>query len=125
MGHIQLSRSADLVVVCPATADLMAKAVHGHANDLASTTLLATDTPVLMVPALAIVSPLSGVPGVSSAAGILIAGTEVSIACSCRCGMRGETYLHAVSCTAIYATDTCTNARKTNMCTQVSARVCR
>ena len=45
MGHIQLSRSADLVVVCPATADLMAKAVHGHANDLASTTLLATDTP--------------------------------------------------------------------------------
>ena len=52
MGHIQLSRSADLVVVCPATADLMAKAVHGHANDLASTTLLATDTPVLMVPAM-------------------------------------------------------------------------
>ncbi|KCZ91330.1 bifunctional phosphopantothenoylcysteine decarboxylase/phosphopantothenate--cysteine ligase CoaBC [Hyphomonas jannaschiana] len=52
MGHIQLSRSADLVVVCPATADLMAKAVHGHANDLASTTLLATDTPVLMAPAM-------------------------------------------------------------------------
>ena len=52
MGHIQLSRSADLVVVCPATADLMAKAVHGHANDLASTTLLATDTPALMVPAM-------------------------------------------------------------------------
>ena len=52
MGHIQLSRSAGLVVVCPATADLMAKAVHGHANDLASTTLLATDKPVLMVPAM-------------------------------------------------------------------------
>ncbi|MEZ5947053.1 MAG: bifunctional phosphopantothenoylcysteine decarboxylase/phosphopantothenate--cysteine ligase CoaBC [Hyphomonas sp.] len=52
MGHIQLSRSADLIVVCPATADLMAKAVHGHANDLASTTLLATDKPVLMVPAM-------------------------------------------------------------------------
>jgi len=52
MGHIQLSRSADLVVVCPATADLMAKAVHGHANDLASTALLATDKPVLMVPAM-------------------------------------------------------------------------
>ncbi|MCA8900638.1 MAG: bifunctional phosphopantothenoylcysteine decarboxylase/phosphopantothenate--cysteine ligase CoaBC, partial [Hyphomonas sp.] len=51
-GHIQLSRSADLVVVCPATADLMAKAVRGHANDLASTTLLATDKPVLMVPAM-------------------------------------------------------------------------
>jgi phosphopantothenoylcysteine decarboxylase/phosphopantothenate--cysteine ligase len=52
MGHIELSRSADLLVVCPATADLMAKAVHGHANDLASTALLATDKPVLMVPAM-------------------------------------------------------------------------
>lgn len=52
MGHIELSRSADLVVVCPATADLMAKAVAGLANDLASTTLLATDKPVLMVPAM-------------------------------------------------------------------------
>ncbi len=52
MGHIQLSRSADLVVVCPATADLMAKAASGLANDLASTTLLATDKPVLMVPAM-------------------------------------------------------------------------
>jgi len=50
MGHIQLSRSADLVVVCPATADLLAKAANGLANDLASTTLLATDKPVLMVP---------------------------------------------------------------------------
>jgi phosphopantothenoylcysteine decarboxylase/phosphopantothenate--cysteine ligase len=52
MGHIQLSRSADLVVVCPATADLMAKAATGLAHDLASTTLLATDKPVLMVPAM-------------------------------------------------------------------------
>jgi phosphopantothenoylcysteine decarboxylase / phosphopantothenate---cysteine ligase len=52
MGHIQLSRSADLVVVCPATADLMAKANAGLANDLASTMLLATDKPVLMVPAM-------------------------------------------------------------------------
>lgn len=52
MGHIELSRSADLLVVCPATADLMAKAVHGHANDLASTALLATNKPVLMVPAM-------------------------------------------------------------------------
>ncbi len=52
MGHIELSRSADLVVVCPATADLMAKAAAGLANDLASTTLLATDKPVLMVPAM-------------------------------------------------------------------------
>ncbi len=52
MGHIELSRSADLVVVCPATADLMAKAAGGLANDLASTTLLATDKPVLMVPAM-------------------------------------------------------------------------
>jgi len=52
MGHIELSRSADLVVVAPATADLMAKAATGVANDLASTTLLATDKPVLMAPAM-------------------------------------------------------------------------
>jgi phosphopantothenoylcysteine decarboxylase/phosphopantothenate--cysteine ligase len=52
MGHIQLSRSADLVLVAPATADLMAKAANGLADDLASTTLLATDKPVLMAPAM-------------------------------------------------------------------------
>jgi len=52
MGHIQLSRSADLVVVAPATADLMAKLANGHASDLASTALLATDKPVLMAPAM-------------------------------------------------------------------------
>ena len=52
MGHIQLSRAADLIIVCPATANLMARAAAGHANDLASTLLLATDTPVLMVPAM-------------------------------------------------------------------------
>ena len=52
MGHIELSRSADLVVVAPATADLMAKAANGHASDLASTTLLATDKRVLMAPAM-------------------------------------------------------------------------
>jgi len=52
MGHIQLSRSADLVVAAPATADLIAKAAHGLAGDLASTTLLATDKPVLMAPAM-------------------------------------------------------------------------
>ena len=52
MGHIELSRSADLIVVAPATADLMAKAAGGRADDLASTLLLATDTPVLMAPAM-------------------------------------------------------------------------
>ncbi len=52
MGHIQLSRSADLVVIAPATADLMAKMAHGLANDLASTCALATDTPVLLAPAM-------------------------------------------------------------------------
>ncbi|MEL6324556.1 MAG: flavoprotein, partial [Pseudomonadota bacterium] len=52
MGHIELSRSADLVVVCPATADLIGKAAVALANDLASTTLLATDKQVLMVPAM-------------------------------------------------------------------------
>ncbi|MFZ5616610.1 MAG: bifunctional phosphopantothenoylcysteine decarboxylase/phosphopantothenate--cysteine ligase CoaBC [Pseudomonadota bacterium] len=52
MGHIELSRSADLVVVAPATADLMAKAANGLASDLASTALLATDKPVLYAPAM-------------------------------------------------------------------------
>lgn len=52
MGHIQLSRSADLLLVAPATADLMAKMAQGHANDLASTLLLATDTPVMLAPAM-------------------------------------------------------------------------
>ncbi|MHA7871971.1 MAG: flavoprotein, partial [Hyphococcus sp.] len=52
MGHIELSRSADLVVVAPATADLMAKAANGLAGDLASTALLATDKPVLYAPAM-------------------------------------------------------------------------
>ncbi|SIT82949.1 bifunctional phosphopantothenoylcysteine decarboxylase/phosphopantothenate--cysteine ligase CoaBC [Pontibaca methylaminivorans] len=52
MGHIELSRSADLVVVAPATADLMAKMAVGIADDLASTLLLATDTPVLIAPAM-------------------------------------------------------------------------
>ena len=52
MGHIQLSRAADLVVVCPATADLMAKMAAGIADDLATTLLLATDKPVIAVPAM-------------------------------------------------------------------------
>ena len=52
IGHIQLSRNADLVVVAPATADLMAKMAQGLADDLASTLLLATDKPVLIAPAM-------------------------------------------------------------------------
>lgn len=52
MGHIQLSRQADLVVVCPATTNLMAKMAAGIADDLATTVLLATDKPVLAVPAM-------------------------------------------------------------------------
>ena len=52
MGHIELSRWADLVVVAPATAGLIAKAANGLADDLASTTLLATDKRVLMAPAM-------------------------------------------------------------------------
>ena len=52
MGHIQLSREADLVVVAPATADLLARMAGGIANDLATTLLLATDKPVLAVPAM-------------------------------------------------------------------------
>ena len=52
MGHIQLSRNADLVVVAPATADLMARMAAGMADDLATTLLLATDKPVLAAPAM-------------------------------------------------------------------------
>ena len=52
IGHIQLSRQADLIVVCPATANIMAKMAAGIADDLATTILLATDKPVLAVPAM-------------------------------------------------------------------------
>ncbi|RED15316.1 bifunctional phosphopantothenoylcysteine decarboxylase/phosphopantothenate--cysteine ligase CoaBC [Parasphingopyxis lamellibrachiae] len=52
MGHIQLSREADLIVICPATADLIAKMAAGIADDLATTMLLATDTQVMAVPAM-------------------------------------------------------------------------
>ncbi len=52
MGHIRLSREADLIVVAPASADLMAKMAHGLANDLASTTLLASDKPIMVAPAM-------------------------------------------------------------------------
>ena len=52
MGHIELSREADLIVVAPATADLMAKMAAGIADDLATTLLLATDKPVLAAPAM-------------------------------------------------------------------------
>jgi len=52
IGHIQLSRQADLIVVCPATANIIARMANGLADDLASTILLATDKPVLTVPAM-------------------------------------------------------------------------
>ena len=52
MGHIELSREADLIVVCPATADLMAKMAAGIADDLATTLILATNKPVMAVPAM-------------------------------------------------------------------------
>ena len=52
VGHIRLAREADLIVVAPATADLLAKMAGGHADDLASTVLLATDRPILVAPAM-------------------------------------------------------------------------
>ncbi|HET9573699.1 MAG TPA: flavoprotein, partial [Methyloceanibacter sp.] len=52
IGHIRLSREADLIVVAPATADLLAKMAHGLADDLATAVLLATDKPVLVAPAM-------------------------------------------------------------------------
>ena len=52
MGHIELSRAADVLLVCPATADLLAKMAGGIADDLATTLLLATDKPVVVAPAM-------------------------------------------------------------------------
>jgi phosphopantothenoylcysteine decarboxylase/phosphopantothenate--cysteine ligase len=52
IGHIQLSRAADVMLVCPATADLLAKIAAGLADDLATTLLLATDKPVVVAPAM-------------------------------------------------------------------------
>ena len=52
MGHIELSRSADLIIVAPASADFIAKTATGQANDLASTLILATDTKILMAPSM-------------------------------------------------------------------------
>ena len=52
IGHIQLSRASDVLVVCPATADLLAKMAAGFADDLATTLLLATDKPVVVAPAM-------------------------------------------------------------------------
>src|SRR5206468_8129738 len=51
-GHIRLARDCDLIVVAPATADLMAKMSHGHSDDLASAILLATNRPILLAPAM-------------------------------------------------------------------------
>ena len=66
MGHIQLSRAADLLVVAPATADLMARMAGGHADDLASTLLMATDKRVLIAPAMNVrmwTHPATGIMG--------------------------------------------------------------
>ncbi|MGB1875739.1 MAG: flavoprotein, partial [Rhodospirillaceae bacterium] len=52
MGHINLSREADIVLVAPATANIMAKMAHGQADDLATTALLATDKPVMIAPSM-------------------------------------------------------------------------
>lgn len=86
MGHIEMSRAADLVVVAPATADLMAKAAAGLADDLASTLLLATDKSVLMAPAMNVrmwEHPATRRNRATLAAdGVLFAGPEVgAMAC--------------------------------------------
>src|SRR6202044_3800406 len=52
VGHIRLARDADLVIVAPTTADLLAKMAGGHADDLATAVLLATDKPILLAPAM-------------------------------------------------------------------------
>ncbi|MGL4280960.1 MAG: bifunctional phosphopantothenoylcysteine decarboxylase/phosphopantothenate--cysteine ligase CoaBC [Albidovulum sp.] len=86
MGHIQLSRAADLVVVAPATADLLAKMAGGHADDLASTLLMATDKRVLVAPAMNVRMWLNPANQRNVAAlradGILVAGpNEGDMAC--------------------------------------------
>jgi phosphopantothenoylcysteine decarboxylase/phosphopantothenate--cysteine ligase len=86
MGHIELSRSADLVVVAPASADLLARMAHGLADDLASTLLLATDTPVLAAPAMNVRMWLHGATQANLATlrerGILFVGPdEGAMAC--------------------------------------------
>ena len=86
MGHIELSRSADLVVVAPATADLLGKMSNGLANDLASTLLMATDKRVLVAPAMNVRMWLSPANQRNVAAlrddGVLFAGpTEGNMAC--------------------------------------------
>ena len=58
MGHIRLSRDADLVLVCPASADIIGKIANGLCNDLASTALMATDKPVMVAPAM---NPICGI----------------------------------------------------------------
>jgi phosphopantothenoylcysteine decarboxylase/phosphopantothenate--cysteine ligase len=65
IGHIELSRQADIVVVAPATSNLMGKAAQGLADDLASTVLMATDKPVLMAPAMNVRMWLHRPPGVT------------------------------------------------------------
>jgi phosphopantothenoylcysteine decarboxylase / phosphopantothenate---cysteine ligase len=86
MGHIELSRAADLVVVAPATADLMAKAATGLANDLASTTLLATDKRILFAPAMNVRMWLhpatqSNVATLQAAGSLVIGPNEGEMAC--------------------------------------------
>ena len=87
MGHIQLSRSADLVVVAPASADILAKMAAGLADDLASTLLLATDKPVLVAPAMNVRMWLhagdAGQHGDAAARGVLVVGPdEGAMACN-------------------------------------------
>ena len=86
MGHIELSRSADLIVVAPATADLLAKMANGNADDLASTLLLATDTEVLVAPAMNVRMWLNAATqrnvATLAAGGVRFAGpTEGEMAC--------------------------------------------
>ena len=86
MGHIQLSRDADILVVAPATADMMAKMANGIADDLASTVLLATDKAVMVAPAMNVRmwehAATQANLGVLAARGVIVAGpVEGAMAC--------------------------------------------
>ena len=86
IGHIQLSRAADFVLVCPATADLLAKMAAGIADDLATTLLLATDKPVVVCPAMNVRTTRKARSRTTISATAPLARTPNPVSRSCRAG---------------------------------------
>src|SRR5215467_9387899 len=87
MGHIRLSREADLIVVAPASADILAKMAHGQADDLATAVLLASDKPVMIAPAMNVrmwhhAATQSNLSVLESRGAIRVGPTEGPMACN-------------------------------------------